>query len=84
LANRFCAALGLPPTDSAIVSVAVDAKAQQVLADAGIVAAMRAGRMRCAFHLSTDAADVDRAVEEIGPYLRDANLEEAVRVPGDR
>lgn len=84
LANRFCAALGLPPTDSAIVSVAVDAKAQQVLADAGIVAAMRAGRMRCAFHLSTDAADVDRAVEEIGPYLRAANLEEAVRVPGDR
>lgn len=70
LANRFCAALGLPPTDSAIVSLRVDAKAEAALAEQGVVATMRAGRLRCAFHLSTDAADVDRAVEAVGAHLR--------------
>jgi len=70
LANRFCAGLGLPPADSAIVSLEVDPKAETVLAEQGVVATMRAGRLRCAFHVSTDAADVDRAVEAVAAHLR--------------
>ncbi|MEY9214352.1 aminotransferase class V-fold PLP-dependent enzyme [Thermobifida halotolerans] len=70
LANRFCAGLGLPPTDSAIVSLEVAADAADALAAQDVIATMRAGRLRCAFHLSTDAADVDRAVGVVGGYLR--------------
>lgn len=61
LANRFRAGLGLPPGDSAIVSVAwPDAAAR--LAAAGIRASTRAGSLRAAFHLYTTQADVDAAV----------------------
>ncbi|WP_067823796.1 aminotransferase class V-fold PLP-dependent enzyme [Actinomadura kijaniata] len=62
LANRFRAGLGLPPGDSAIVSVPVVDGTAEALRAHGVVAALRAGRLRCAFHVSTDEEDVDRAV----------------------
>ena len=61
LANRFRAGLGLPPGDSAIVSVDWPAAAQR-LAAAGIRAATRAGSLRASFHLYTTESDVDAAV----------------------
>lgn len=64
LANRFLAGLGLPPGDSAIVSVDVPG-AQERLAAAGVRAAVRDGRLRASFHLYTTEADVDAAVEAL-------------------
>ncbi|MDI1465491.1 aminotransferase class V-fold PLP-dependent enzyme [Catellatospora sp. KI3] len=61
LANRFLAGLGLPPRDSAIVTVDVP-DAERKLAAAGIRAAVRGGRVRAAFHVYTTQADVDAAV----------------------
>ena len=63
LANRFRAGLGLPPGDSAIVSVPVTEGTAAFLAEHKVVASVRAGRLRCAFHLSTCERDVDRALE---------------------
>ncbi|MGH9243285.1 MAG: aminotransferase class V-fold PLP-dependent enzyme [Acidimicrobiales bacterium] len=62
LANRFRDGLELPPGDSAIVSIAVDDDGVRRLAAAGVVTAVRAGRIRCAFHLYNTAEDVDRAL----------------------
>ena len=61
LANAFRAGLGLGPSDSAIVKVAVpDAPAR--LARADIRASSRAGSVRAAFHVYNGGADVDAAV----------------------
>lgn len=65
LAARFRAGLGLDPQDSAIVSVEVGENAAAQLADAGVAAAVRGGRLRCAFHLYSTVEDVERAVEQI-------------------
>ena len=64
LANRLRASLGLPPSDSPIVSVAV-AGASEKLAAAGIRAATRAGAARLSFHLYNTEADADRAAEAL-------------------
>jgi selenocysteine lyase/cysteine desulfurase len=61
LANRFRAGIGLPASDSAIVSTAVP-DADRRLEAAGIRAATRAGSLRASFHLYTTEADVDAAV----------------------
>lgn len=61
LANRFRAGLGLPPGDSAIVTVQRPGAAE-LLTAAGIRASVRAGSLRAAFHLYTTEADVDAAV----------------------
>ncbi|RSM70704.1 aminotransferase [Actinoplanes sp. ATCC 53533] len=62
LANRFLAGLDRPAGDSAIVTVdARDAAAG--LAAAGIRMALRAGRLRAAFHVYNTDADVDRALD---------------------
>jgi selenocysteine lyase/cysteine desulfurase len=64
LANRFLAGLGRPAGDSAIVTVdAPDAEPR--LAAAGIRAALRAGRLRAAFHIYNTDADVDRALDAL-------------------
>lgn len=63
LANRFRSALGGTPGDSAIVSVEVPDGIAARLADAGVVAAERAGGLRFAFHLYNTDADVDRALD---------------------
>jgi selenocysteine lyase/cysteine desulfurase len=61
LANRFRAGVGLEPGDSAIVSVAVDDRADEAMRNARIMASVRAGRLRLSFHVSTSEQDVDRA-----------------------
>ena len=64
LANRFRAGLGMEAANSAIVSADVpDAAAR--LERAGIVAAMRGGRLRTSWHVYNDERDVDRVLEVI-------------------
>lgn len=65
LANRFREGAGLEPANSAIVALDVSAAARERLRTAGVTAAGRAGRMRFSFHLSTSAADVDRALSAL-------------------
>jgi selenocysteine lyase/cysteine desulfurase len=65
MANRFRAGLGLPPGPSAIVSLPVPDGTAQALAERGVIAAVRAGRLRCSFHLSTTPDDVDRALDAL-------------------
>jgi selenocysteine lyase/cysteine desulfurase len=64
LANRFRGHLGLAPSNSPIVSVAVEGAGER-LARAGIAAATRAGAARLSFHLYNSAADADRAAEAL-------------------
>jgi selenocysteine lyase/cysteine desulfurase len=66
LANRFRAGLGMPPSNSAIVSVADEGAAER-LARAGIVAALRGGRLRASWHLYNTDADVDAALDALAP-----------------
>jgi selenocysteine lyase/cysteine desulfurase len=61
LANRFRAGLGLGPGDSAIVMTDVPG-AEEKLARAGIMAAVKLGRVRASFHLYNTEADVDAAL----------------------
>jgi selenocysteine lyase/cysteine desulfurase len=61
LANRFRAGLSLDPGDSAIVMTDVPG-AEAKLARAGIMAAVKLGRVRASFHLYNTAADVDAAL----------------------
>jgi selenocysteine lyase/cysteine desulfurase len=64
LANRFRAGLGLPPGDSAIVSLAI-ADADERLARAGAMAATRGGRLRTSWHVYNTDDDVDRVLEAL-------------------
>jgi selenocysteine lyase/cysteine desulfurase len=61
LANRLRTGLGLPPSDSAIVSADIPG-AEAKLARAGIRASARAGRTRLACHIYTTERDVDAAL----------------------
>jgi selenocysteine lyase/cysteine desulfurase len=61
LANRFLTGLGRPPGDSAIVTVDVPG-AEERLREAGVRAAVRAGRVRASFHVYSTEADVDMAL----------------------
>ncbi|MBD0292033.1 MAG: aminotransferase class V-fold PLP-dependent enzyme [Jiangellaceae bacterium] len=64
LANRFRAGLGLPPGNSAIVSLDIPG-AEERLAASGVRAAVRGGRLRASFHLYTTESDVDLAVDAL-------------------
>jgi selenocysteine lyase/cysteine desulfurase len=64
LANRFRAGLGLPSSDSAIVSVAIE-NADERLARAGVMAATRGGRLRTSWHVYNTDDDVDRVLEAL-------------------
>jgi selenocysteine lyase/cysteine desulfurase len=64
LANRFRAGLGMEPSDSAIVSLDQQGAAER-LQRAGIVAALRGGRLRASWHLYNTDADVDAALEAL-------------------
>jgi selenocysteine lyase/cysteine desulfurase len=70
LANRFRTAVDLPPENSAIVSVAVDAQGTDRLQAAQVVGSVRAGRLRLAFHLYNTETDVDRAAEALAGHVR--------------
>jgi selenocysteine lyase/cysteine desulfurase len=64
LANLFRAGLGMEAANSAIVSAEVpDAAAR--LERAGIVAAIRGGRLRTAWHVYNDERDVDQVLEVV-------------------
>lgn len=69
LANRFRAAVGRESSDSAIVSLAVGGGASRAVADAGIVAAVRNGRLRLSFHLCNDEDDADLAARVLRTHL---------------
>ncbi|WP_108250998.1 aminotransferase class V-fold PLP-dependent enzyme [Planctomonas deserti] len=69
LSDRFCAAVGIEPAGSAIVSLAVDEATPDTLREAGIAAAMRAGRLRLAFHVYNTEDDVDAAAEVVRRHL---------------
>jgi selenocysteine lyase/cysteine desulfurase len=61
LANRFRAGLGLPASNSAIVSVDIPGAAGR-LERAGVRAAVRAGGLRASFHVYNTEDDVDAAL----------------------
>jgi selenocysteine lyase/cysteine desulfurase len=61
LANRFRAGLGLEPGDSAIVTTEVGNVER--LEAAGIIAPVRAGRLRTSWHAYNSEADVDRVLD---------------------
>ena len=72
LANRFRAGVGLEPSDSAIVSIDLPGAAER-LENAGVVAALRGGRLRTSWHLYNDENDVDRVLDLLlsqGPSAR--------------
>jgi selenocysteine lyase/cysteine desulfurase len=63
MANRLREGLGMPPGDSAIVSVAgLAGDAAARLRAAGVMAAGRGGALRLSCHLYTTEEDVDRAL----------------------
>jgi len=64
LANRFRAGIGLEPGDSAIVSADLPG-ADERLARAGIVAAVRGGRLRTSWHVYNNSTDVDRVLDAL-------------------
>jgi selenocysteine lyase/cysteine desulfurase len=63
LADLLRARLGLPPGDSAVVSLEADVDA---LGSAGVRCAGRAGRARLAFHVYNDEDDVELAARALG------------------
>ncbi|GAB2677960.1 aminotransferase class V-fold PLP-dependent enzyme [Kribbella swartbergensis] len=68
LANEFRAGLGLPPSNSAIVSTSLPG-ARQAFDAAGIRAAVRDGKLRASFHIYTTTADVHQALTALKPLL---------------
>ncbi|WP_229859400.1 aminotransferase class V-fold PLP-dependent enzyme [Streptomyces poonensis] len=71
LANRFRAAVGLPPGDSAIVSMAADPGTAHRLERAGVIGSIRAGRLRLAFHVNNTTYDADRAADAVAGHVQD-------------
>ena len=65
LANAFRAGVGLPPGNSAIVSVDLPDAAER-LARAGIMAAVRAGRLRTSWHVYNTDTDVAATLAALG------------------
>ncbi|MDX6679219.1 MAG: hypothetical protein QOE31_3271 [Solirubrobacteraceae bacterium] len=66
LANRFRTGLGMQPSDSAIVSIDLPGGAER-LQRAGIVAALRGGRLRASWHVYNTDDDVDAAIDALSP-----------------
>lgn len=64
LANRFRAALGLAPSNSAIVCADLPGAAER-LRQANIIAAVRGGLLRTSWHLYNTEADVDRVLDVV-------------------
>mgnify|MGYP001796938710 CR=1 FL=1 len=70
LTNRFRAGIGIPPSNSAIVSTIADDDVPELMRAARIVGVSRAGRLRLSFHVSNSAEDADRAIEVFSGHLR--------------
>jgi selenocysteine lyase/cysteine desulfurase len=69
MANRFRSGVGMPASDSAIVSTLADAAVPGLMRAANIVGVTRAGRLRLSFHISTRAQDVDTAIDVLAGHL---------------
>jgi selenocysteine lyase/cysteine desulfurase len=69
MANRFRSGVGIPPSDSAIVSTLADAEVPGLMRAAQIFGVTRAGRLRLSFHISTRARNVDTAIEVLAGHL---------------
>lgn len=65
LASRLRSELGLPSSDSAIVSLPIEGAADK-LAAAGVRAAVRAGAVRVGFHLYNNDDDLGRLIDALG------------------
>lgn len=65
LGRRFRTTMGLEETGSAIVSLPVPEGTAERLAETGIAAAVRDGRLRVGFHLYNTEEDVDRLVKAL-------------------
>ena len=65
LANHFRAAMGLEPSNSAIVSIDAPGGLEKLRA-AGVQAAQPGGRLRIGFHLYNTETDADLAVDVLG------------------
>jgi selenocysteine lyase/cysteine desulfurase len=65
LANRFRAAVGLEPSNSAIVCVEIPGAAER-LQEAGIIAAIRGGQLRTSWHVYNTEDDVDQVLRALG------------------
>ena len=70
LANAFRAGVGLEVGGSAIVSVDLCRAAEDRVAAAGIVAAMRAGRLRLSFHVNNDDRDLACALDALSGWVK--------------
>ncbi|MDP3889907.1 aminotransferase class V-fold PLP-dependent enzyme, partial [Nocardioides sp.] len=66
VAGAFTVAAGLPPAESAILSLETDDAAAGVLEEYAVMAAQRAGRLRLSFHVNNTVAEV----EALGRALR--------------
>jgi selenocysteine lyase/cysteine desulfurase len=64
LANRFRAGIGLEPSNSAIVCAELPGAVER-LQRAGIIAAMRGGRLRTSWHVYNSEDDVDQALNAL-------------------
>jgi selenocysteine lyase/cysteine desulfurase len=69
VAERFRAATGLPPGNSAIVSAVADAQVPDLMTAGRISGAVRAGRLRLAFHVNNGEDDADRTAEVLCGHL---------------
>ena len=65
LANRFRAGLGLPPSNTAMVSTDLSATQVAALNDLDVNFASRDGRSRFSFHVYTTEAEVDKTLEAL-------------------
>lgn len=70
LANRFRAGVGIPASNSAIVSTHADDQVPALMQAANIVGVTRAGRLRLSFHVSTSTQDVDTAIDVLSGHLQ--------------
>jgi selenocysteine lyase/cysteine desulfurase len=68
LANRFRAGVGLEPSDSAIVCAELPGAIDR-LTGAGIIAAVRGGRLRTSWHVYNTESDVDRVLDVLDGVL---------------
>lgn len=67
---RACAqGLGLRPPDGPILSVPISGDISEVLKQAKITAAIRAGALRLSFYIYNSPSDVDKAINAILPYI---------------
>jgi selenocysteine lyase/cysteine desulfurase len=71
LASRFRIGVGLPPGDSAIVSIVTSAEAMKRLERASVIGSVRAGRLRLSFHVNNCLDDADRAAEVLKGFVVD-------------